>query len=134
MFANSEDVRWLRSERRESLVSLWFSRRRTELAFPSKRGSLSLPTLRCHSVHMSTLSRIRPLLNRVLVARLEKETATAGGLLIPESMQSKMNQGSVVAVGPGARDKVRLPADVQPKIALAMPLADDFFACCRTAG
>jgi len=83
---------------------------------------------------MSTLSRIRPLLNRVLVARLEKETATVGGLLIPESMQSKMNQGSVVAVGPGARDKVRLPADVQPKIALAMPLADDFLACCRTAG
>jgi len=46
---------------------------------------------------------IRPLQDRVAVRRLESETTTAGGIVIPDSASEKPNQGEVVAVGPGAR-------------------------------
>lgn len=32
-------------------------------------------------------------------------TETAGGIIIPDQYQSKVNEGEVLAVGPGARDK-----------------------------
>ena len=43
---------------------------------------------------------IRPLQDRVVVRRLESETTTAGGIVIPDSASEKPNQGEVVAVGP----------------------------------
>ena len=46
-----------------------------------------------------------PLLDRVLVKRLEAPTKSIGGILLPESTQSKLNEGVVIAVGPGRRDK-----------------------------
>lgn len=46
-----------------------------------------------------------PLLDRVLVKRLEAPTKSIGGILLPESSQSKLNEGVVLAVGPGRRDK-----------------------------
>ena len=49
------------------------------------------------------MSSIRPLQDRVVVRRLESETTTAGGIVIPDSAAEKPNQGEVVAVGPGAR-------------------------------
>merc|ERR1712173_429582 len=42
-----------------------------------------------------------PLFDRVLIQRVEAQTKTASGIIIPESAQSKMNQGVVVAHGPG---------------------------------
>ena len=45
---------------------------------------------------------IRPLYDRVVVRRLESETKTAGGIVIPDSASEKPNQGEVIAVGPGA--------------------------------
>jgi chaperonin GroES len=45
---------------------------------------------------------IRPLYDRVVVRRLEAESTTKGGILIPGSAAEKPNQGEVVAVGPGA--------------------------------
>ena len=44
---------------------------------------------------------IRPLNDRILVKRLEEETQTAGGIIIPDSAQEKPAEGEVVAVGPG---------------------------------
>lgn len=44
---------------------------------------------------------IRPLNDRVVVRRIEAETKTAGGILIPDSATEKPSQGEVIAVGPG---------------------------------
>ena len=43
--------------------------------------------------------------SRVLVKRIEPPTKSIGGVLLPESSQSKLNEGVVLAVGPGKRDK-----------------------------
>mmetsp|Transcript_9413 Transcript_9413/g.13799 ORF Transcript_9413/g.13799 Transcript_9413/m.13799 type:complete len:100 (-) Transcript_9413:318-617(-) len=51
-----------------------------------------------------SFKRLVPLLDRVLVSRVLPETKSAGGLLLPESAQTKMNRGVVIAVGNGARD------------------------------
>lgn len=47
--------------------------------------------------------RIVPLLDRVLIEKAVAAKKTAGGLLLPESAISKLNEGKVIAVGPGAR-------------------------------
>ncbi len=44
---------------------------------------------------------IRPLHDRVVVRRLEEETTTAGGIVLPDSAAEKPSQGEVLAVGPG---------------------------------
>ena len=49
--------------------------------------------------------RLIPLADRVLVKRSVAATQSAGGILLPESAQKKENEGVVVEVGPGARDK-----------------------------
>ncbi len=45
--------------------------------------------------------KIRPLHDRVIVKRLESETRSAGGIVIPDSAAEKPIQGKVVAVGKG---------------------------------
>ena len=47
----------------------------------------------------------RPLGDRVLVKRVEEETKTKGGIIIPDTAKEKPQEGEVVAVGPGARDE-----------------------------
>jgi chaperonin GroES len=47
----------------------------------------------------------RPLADRVVVKRIEAETKTAGGIIIPGTAQEKPQEGEIVAVGPGARDE-----------------------------
>ena len=47
--------------------------------------------------------KIRPLHDRVIVKRLESETKTAGGILIPDSATEKPSKGKVIAVGKGKR-------------------------------
>ncbi|MCK9516777.1 MAG: co-chaperone GroES [Ottowia sp.] len=49
--------------------------------------------------------KLRPLADRVIVKRLDNETKTAGGIVIPESAAEKPDQGEVLAVGPGRRDE-----------------------------
>ncbi len=46
----------------------------------------------------------RPLGDRVLVRRVEEETKTKGGIIIPDTAKEKPQEGQVIAVGPGARD------------------------------
>jgi chaperonin GroES len=57
----------------------------------------------------------RPLHDRVVVRRIEADTKTAGGIIIPDSAQEKPSEGEVVAVGEGARDDDgdRIPLDVK---------------------
>ena len=46
---------------------------------------------------------VRPLHDRVLVRRLEEETKTAGGIIIPDSHKEKPAEGEIVGVGAGYR-------------------------------
>ena len=46
---------------------------------------------------------IRPLSDRVVVRRLEEETKSEGGIVIPDSATEKPSQGEVMAVGPGKK-------------------------------
>jgi len=48
--------------------------------------------------------KIRPLHDRVIVKRLDNERKTASGIVIPDNVAEKPDQGEVVAVGPGKRD------------------------------
>jgi chaperonin GroES len=45
---------------------------------------------------------IRPLYDRVVVRRVDAETTSRGGIIIPDKAAEKPNQGVVTAVGPGA--------------------------------
>jgi chaperonin GroES len=58
---------------------------------------------------------IRPLHDRIIVERLEEETKTAGGLIIPDTAKEKPQQGKIVAVGKGkmTEDGKVLPLDVK---------------------
>ena len=48
--------------------------------------------------------KIRPLHDRVIVKRLDEERKSAGGIVIPDSVAEKPDQGEVIAVGPGKRN------------------------------
>ena len=54
---------------------------------------------------------IRPLHDRVLVRRIEDETTTAGGIVIPDSAKEKPAQGEIIAAGNG---KILESGDVRP--------------------
>jgi chaperonin GroES len=45
--------------------------------------------------------KIRPLHDRVVVRRMEEETTSAGGIVLPGSAAEKPAQGEIVAVGNG---------------------------------
>ncbi len=47
------------------------------------------------------MANIKPLGDRVVVKRLEKEETTASGIVIPDSAKEKPAEGEVMAVGPG---------------------------------
>ena len=49
--------------------------------------------------------KFRPLGDRVLVKRVEEETTTKGGIIIPDTAKEKPQEGEVLAVGPGGRDE-----------------------------
>jgi chaperonin GroES len=70
------------------------------------------------SVPDKTLLKFRPLADRVIVEPLEPEIKTAGGLLLPETIKDKPQQGLVVAAGPGRWDddgKKRIEMQVSPR-------------------
>ena len=47
----------------------------------------------------------RPLHDRVVVTRIDPETKTSGGIIIPDTAKEKPTEGEVIAVGPGGRDE-----------------------------
>ena len=57
---------------------------------------------------MSTIIKsaksIVPLMDRVIVQRIKAEAKTASGLYLPEKNVAKLNQATVLAVGPGFTD------------------------------
>ncbi|MBX3053825.1 MAG: co-chaperone GroES [Caldilineaceae bacterium] len=48
---------------------------------------------------------LRPLGDRMVVKPTEQEEVTSSGIYLPETAKEKPQQGSVVSVGPGARDE-----------------------------
>ena len=59
--------------------------------------------------------KFRPLHDRVLVRRVEEDSKTAGGIIIPDTAQEKPSQGEIVAAGAGAKaeDGTVTPLDVK---------------------
>jgi chaperonin GroES len=59
--------------------------------------------------------KFRPLHDRVALRRVEKESKTSGGIIIPDTAAEKPQQGEIVAVGPGARgdDGKIVPLDLE---------------------
>ncbi|HTP43208.1 MAG: co-chaperone GroES [Candidatus Acidiferrales bacterium] len=58
---------------------------------------------------------ITPLHDRVLVRRLEEKESVKGGIIIPDTAKEKPQEGEVIAVGNGRREKGELiPLDVKP--------------------
>ena len=47
--------------------------------------------------------KFRPLHDRVVIRRLEGEEKTKGGIIIPDTVKEKPQEGEVIAIGPGAR-------------------------------
>jgi len=45
--------------------------------------------------------KFKPLLDRIVVKRIDELNRTAGGIIIPDTAKEKPSQGIVVAVGPG---------------------------------
>lgn len=61
------------------------------------------------------MTKFRPLHDRVMLRRIEADTKTKGGIIIPDSAAEKPMEGEVIAVGSGLRDdsgKV-VPLDVK---------------------
>jgi chaperonin GroES len=56
-----------------------------------------------HFLNWENRMNIRPLQDRVVVRRLEEETKSAGGIVIPGSAAEKPSQGEVLAVGTGKK-------------------------------
>jgi chaperonin GroES len=59
--------------------------------------------------------KFRPLHDRVVVRRVEDDSKTPGGIIIPDTAKEKPMQGEIVAVGPGARNEKGdlVPLDVK---------------------
>lgn len=61
------------------------------------------------------MKKFRPLHDRVVVKRIDADTKTKSGIIIPDSAQEKPSEGEVVAVGTGGRDESGklIPIDVK---------------------
>jgi chaperonin GroES len=60
--------------------------------------------------------KFRPLHDRVVIRRIDEESRTPGGILIPDTAQEKPSQGEVISVGAGGRDEKGniVPMTVKP--------------------
>ncbi len=61
-------------------------------------------------------TKFRPLHDRVVVKRIDAEAKTKGGIIIPDTVKEKPQEGEIVAVGPGGRDEAGklIPIDLKP--------------------
>src|SRR5271165_1357415 len=59
--------------------------------------------------------KFRPLHDRIVVTRIDAESKSAGGIIIPDTAKEKPSQGEIIAVGPGGRDEAGklIPIDLK---------------------
>jgi chaperonin GroES len=62
--------------------------------------------------------KLRPLNDRILVKRVEEETKTKGGIIIPDTAKEKPAEGKIISVGKGKL------ADDGKRIALELKAGD----------
>ena len=58
---------------------------------------------------------MKPLNDNVLVERIERDSVSKGGIIIPDTAKEKPAQGIVVAAGPGKRDKAGKHIEIDAK-------------------
>jgi chaperonin GroES len=60
-------------------------------------------------------TKFRPLHDRVVVKRVTAEEKTKGGIIIPDTVKEKPQEGEVIGVGPGGRDESGklIPMDIK---------------------
>ena len=60
-------------------------------------------------------TNFRPLHDRVVVRRIQADEKTKGGIIIPDTVKEKPQEGEVIGVGPGGRDEAGklVPLDVK---------------------
>jgi chaperonin GroES len=63
----------------------------------------------------ATATKLRPLGDRVVIEPTPREEMTKSGIVLPDTAKEKPQEGSVIAVGPGAfdNDGKRVPIDVK---------------------
>lgn len=63
----------------------------------------------------ATKRTLKPLQDKVIVQKLEPEEKTAGGIVLPDTVREKPQEGKIIAVGPGLVDDKgqRKPIDVK---------------------
>ena len=73
------------------------------------------PIFNSHQKDRGEKMKFRPRHDRVVVRRVQEDTKTKGGIIIPDTAQEKPMQGEVIAVGPGGRDETGklIPIDVK---------------------
>ncbi len=69
--------------------------------------------------------KFRPLHDRVVVKRVEEDTKTKGGIIIPETAQEKPMQGEIIAVGPGPATRAASSSRSTSRLATS---------CCSASG
>ena len=57
------------------------------------------------SENKSILNKVKPLSDYILIEPSEKETTLPSGIVIPDTVKEKPQEGKVVAVGPGKKDE-----------------------------
>ncbi len=59
--------------------------------------------------------KLQPLADRVVIRPIEREDVTKGGIVLPDTVKEKPQEGEVVAVGKGrlSEDGKRMPIDVK---------------------
>ena len=65
------------------------------------------------------MAKLQPLGDRLVVKPIEKEEVTKGGIVLPDTVKEKPQEGEVVAVGPG-----RLSDDGKQRIAMDVKVGD----------
>jgi chaperonin GroES len=81
------------------------SRRECQFTNFPQKDSRKLPPGAGATALESRYMNFRPLHDRVAVCRVDSETKTSGGIIIPDTAAEKPQQGEVIAVGPGARNE-----------------------------
>jgi chaperonin GroES len=88
---------------------------RDERAAPGRPGGTTRPAVPSSTMGGKRMPNVKPLRDRVLVRRIEKEEEKVGGIIIPDSAKEKPTEAEVVAVGSGRvlEDGKRVPLDLK---------------------
>ncbi|XP_068670449.1 10 kDa heat shock protein, mitochondrial-like [Montipora capricornis] len=86
---------------------IWQALMRSEILFHVRLQQFKYYRGRLRGFHpkMAGIRKFKPLFDRIVVEKFLPEVKTKGGVLLPEKGQGKVLEGTVIAVGPGTKDK-----------------------------